>query len=300
MLLRSAWWCLGLAGCLGLSVCACSSDTGDAQTGAAEEECLLGAEGCDCTSGGACDPGLTCLSETCVDPGGGSGGNGASGGGTNSGGSSGSAAGGSGGTSSTGGSGGSAEGGTGGTSSTGGSGGSAVGGSGGNDATVLLRNDGFEDGQVAVFQGGFIAGECWSVTYKPAPGDYPFQVVSVDALVGQVQVPKVFRVRVYSVDANNAPDEILANGDVLLSGSGANFNQVVFADHAIDTRTIESGNFAIAFCHANHEAEPSIARDNDGMSSSDLNHIFASGMWLTSNFYGVTGDWIQRAHIRPL
>ncbi len=34
------------------------------------DECVVGAEGCECTLGGACDPGLACLSEFCVDVGG--------------------------------------------------------------------------------------------------------------------------------------------------------------------------------------------------------------------------------------
>ncbi len=47
------------------------------------EECAVGSEGCRCTTGGACDPGLSCLSNICVDPNGGSGGSGASGAGGN-------------------------------------------------------------------------------------------------------------------------------------------------------------------------------------------------------------------------
>ncbi|MCA9691133.1 MAG: hypothetical protein R3A51_02335 [Nannocystaceae bacterium] len=38
--------------------------------GDSDETCQLGAEGCDCTDGGGCDPGLSCLSGKCVDPGG--------------------------------------------------------------------------------------------------------------------------------------------------------------------------------------------------------------------------------------
>lgn len=34
-----------------------------------KDPCVVGAEGCDCTGGGACDPGLTCLSSTCVNAG---------------------------------------------------------------------------------------------------------------------------------------------------------------------------------------------------------------------------------------
>lgn len=32
--------------------------------------CTVGSAGCKCTAGGGCDPGLTCASDTCVDPGG--------------------------------------------------------------------------------------------------------------------------------------------------------------------------------------------------------------------------------------
>ncbi|PRP99285.1 hypothetical protein [Enhygromyxa salina] len=34
-----------------------------------KQECVVGAEGCECTGGGACDPGLTCLSMICVNAG---------------------------------------------------------------------------------------------------------------------------------------------------------------------------------------------------------------------------------------
>ncbi|EDM81827.1 hypothetical protein PPSIR1_05153 [Plesiocystis pacifica SIR-1] len=55
-----ASWTLGLAlGSLSSLVVGCFN----ASSG---EECLVGAEGCPCTSAGACDPGLSCLSETCV------------------------------------------------------------------------------------------------------------------------------------------------------------------------------------------------------------------------------------------
>lgn len=33
------------------------------------DQCVVGAEGCDCTAGGACDAGLQCLSKTCVNAG---------------------------------------------------------------------------------------------------------------------------------------------------------------------------------------------------------------------------------------
>lgn len=61
--------------------------------GCGSDSCKVASEGCDCTSGGACDPGLQCLSKKCVRTGGGAGGSG----GASSSGSDGAAAGGSGG-----------------------------------------------------------------------------------------------------------------------------------------------------------------------------------------------------------
>jgi hypothetical protein len=45
--------------------------TGTATSGGSGGACSVGEEGCPCTPRGACDPGLSCLSEFCVDVGGG-------------------------------------------------------------------------------------------------------------------------------------------------------------------------------------------------------------------------------------
>ena len=41
-----------------------AGDTGPCST---TDMCTPGIEGCPCTRGGACDPGLSCISEVCVD-----------------------------------------------------------------------------------------------------------------------------------------------------------------------------------------------------------------------------------------
>jgi hypothetical protein len=43
--------------------------SGDDATAGTSGMCTVGAEGCPCTGGGGCDPGLACLSTVCVDPG---------------------------------------------------------------------------------------------------------------------------------------------------------------------------------------------------------------------------------------
>lgn len=69
---------------IGAVACSDSSSQGEA-SGAPTDSCQLGTEGCSCTAGGACDPGLECRSGLCVDPGGdgssGTGDDGGSGGG---------------------------------------------------------------------------------------------------------------------------------------------------------------------------------------------------------------------------
>lgn len=81
-------WPMALAALWGLSVVL----SGGCAAGDAEEtgDCSVGSERCQCTRGGACDPGLECLSGICVDPnatpstgGGGTTGNGSGGGATN-------------------------------------------------------------------------------------------------------------------------------------------------------------------------------------------------------------------------
>jgi hypothetical protein len=58
--MRSFVWLLG--GCVGLSVAwACGEPRGDADT-----DCSVGSRGCMCTTGGGCDPGLSCIDGLCV------------------------------------------------------------------------------------------------------------------------------------------------------------------------------------------------------------------------------------------
>jgi hypothetical protein len=61
-MLRCSWVGL-LVLCAGASLLGCFS-SGDGS------KCALGSESCACTAGGACDPGLMCLSSRCVRPGG--------------------------------------------------------------------------------------------------------------------------------------------------------------------------------------------------------------------------------------
>jgi hypothetical protein len=53
---------IGLALAAGAFASSCKAGAGG------DDECPVGSEGCPCTDGGACDPNLSCLSQTCVNP----------------------------------------------------------------------------------------------------------------------------------------------------------------------------------------------------------------------------------------
>jgi hypothetical protein len=75
------WWLAAVGAGM---VCAVAAAFGGCSAGGdtdGDPTCTIGSERCQCTKGGACDPGLTCLSGVCVDPdGGGNGGTGQGGG----------------------------------------------------------------------------------------------------------------------------------------------------------------------------------------------------------------------------
>ncbi|MBI5535818.1 MAG: hypothetical protein HY898_24075 [Deltaproteobacteria bacterium] len=151
------------------------------ESGGSNPTCPTGTEGCDCTQGGACDPGLTCYSKKCVkegsagEGGGGQGGSSGAGGnagqaGTGGSGEGGMAGAGEGGTAgaSTGGAGGSGTGGVGGTG-TGGVGGTGTGGVSGTGGTAGQGGGAGTGGTAGTggSSGGPIPGGCMSCAQVP-------------------------------------------------------------------------------------------------------------------------------------
>ncbi len=160
----------------------------------------------------------------------------------------------------------------------------------------LLANDDFVSGDTAGFQGGFVDGECWGVVYVPDSGDYPFEMMAVDALIGGTTGYAFFDIEFYELtgsDLNNASS--LGSSYLALTGSNHSFNRVDLTDHklGVSLPTVSSGNVAVAMCLSGHSGYPAIARDV-GLAHADRNYILAHGMWWQSNLLGLTGDWIQR------
>ncbi|MEM9461875.1 MAG: hypothetical protein AAGF11_47390 [Myxococcota bacterium] len=55
----------------GMTTATAATGADGTASGSSEGPCVAGQEGCPCTPGGACDPGLMCLSDLCVDVSGG-------------------------------------------------------------------------------------------------------------------------------------------------------------------------------------------------------------------------------------
>ncbi|RMG99372.1 MAG: hypothetical protein D6705_03420 [Deltaproteobacteria bacterium] len=164
-----------------------------------------------------------------------------------------------------------------------------------------LQNDGFMDGAAVGVQQGFVQGECWASVYVPDPGDYPFQVTGVQAIIGGSMETATFNLRVYEVDGQNTPTNILDETDIQVMGSDQAFNEADFDTVMLQKPVITSGNFAIAMCFTTHSGVPAIARDTDGTITADRNWIFAQGLgWVQSQTLGLQGDWIMRARIEPM
>ena len=155
---------------------------------------------------------------------------------------------------------------------------------------VTLQNDGYSSGQNAAFQGGFVSGEIGAVRLSP-PGPFPMQITQVLFLfggaAGQVQV--MLRIYDDSAETLNPGNELFSNTYLVTASSTAMQaidltaeNLVINGDIRVGIEMIDGGL-------------PSIARDDDGTITSGVNFIWSTPSWVTSETFGVTGDWIIRA-----
>ncbi|MGE0323169.1 MAG: hypothetical protein AB7K71_14870 [Polyangiaceae bacterium] len=195
---------------------------------------------------------------------------------------------------------------SGGTAGTGGGAGAAGGsagaaGSAGNggalcaEASVELKNDGFTDQGQVFFQQGFAQDECWGVTYDASGLDCTYGFDKLNVVVGGAAETKVFRVEIWSVDAQGKPDQRLKSLDAQIQGSDSAINQIDISDLSLPL--FQAPGFAVAMCFTEHSGLPAIGRDDDG-STPGKNWIF-DGAWKDAAGLGVQGDWIQRVTVTP-
>lgn len=154
----------------------------------------------------------------------------------------------------------------------------------------LLQNDGWEDGDAAAFQGGFVAGEIGAVRLVPLE-PCPCDLDRVELLFGGAPGVATVTLRIWDdTDEQLIPGPELFSGDYQLTGADDAINVIDLTQDGITV----NGAFRVGI-EFQHAGLPSIARDADGTINVDRNFIYTSGTWFRSSLFGLTGDWIIRA-----
>jgi hypothetical protein len=157
---------------------------------------------------------------------------------------------------------------------------------------TVLANDGWIDGQVAAFQGGFAAGETAAARLVP-PGPCPCRLDAVRFLFGGATSTHDVILRIWDDAAlTDAPGAELYNTTLSLTGSNDFLQEVLIG--GVGLMIDGPVRVGLEFTHA---GLPSVARDDDGILP-DRNFIDANGPgWVESSTLGLTGDWIIRGVI---
>ena len=165
-------------------------------------------------------------------------------------------------------------------------------------AEETLQNDGFTSGAPVNFQAGFVAGEVAAARFEPQIA-CPCVVESITLLFGGAAGTREIGVSVWDDPANNdAPGTLLFTGDVTLTGSNVNLQEI---DLSL-TPVIVNGPFRVGI-EFGHNGLPSVASDLDGNIDAAANFILADiGVlfWFQSATLGVGGDFVIRATVDNL
>jgi hypothetical protein len=159
-------------------------------------------------------------------------------------------------------------------------------------ATELI-NDGWSDGEPAVFQGGFDNGEIGAARFVPA-GPCPCFVSQVTLLYGGDNLTRTVRLHIWEDGAGNwEPGPEISASDYELTGA----NDALQLFDLSSSGIFVNGPFRVGIEFFD-DGLPAIARDDDGDIQPATNFILVSGLvWVESGSLGLTGDWVIRATI---
>ncbi|MFK8031821.1 MAG: hypothetical protein AB8G18_16410 [Gammaproteobacteria bacterium] len=164
--------------------------------------------------------------------------------------------------------------------------------------TIELKNDDFVSGATATFQAGFVVNEVAAVRLVP-PVACPCTVTSVSLLFGGSSQTRQMGLQIWDDSSGGAsPGILLFDGDVTLTGSNINFQQIDLLTSPVTV----SGPFRVGL-RFNHSGTPTVATDQDGTINATANFILANVgglVWFPSALLGVSGDFIIRANIEGL
>lgn len=154
---------------------------------------------------------------------------------------------------------------------------------------TLLANDGWIDGQVAAFQGGFVAGETAASRLVP-PGPCPCRLDAVRFLFGGASGTHDVILHIWDDSAATvAPGPELYTTTLQLTGSDEFMQEVPIGGVGL----MIDGPVRVGL-EFTHSGLPSVARDDDGILP-DRNFVDAvPGGWAESSTLGLLGDWIIR------
>jgi hypothetical protein len=155
-----------------------------------------------------------------------------------------------------------------------------------------IQNDGWEEGQNANFQSGFVAGEIAASRLLPSLSG-PQPLTNVHFLFGGEETLQTITLHIWQDDTGgDTPGTEIFSSDYALWGSNEVWHEIDLSTEGI----VVDGGFRVGI-EFQHSGVPSVARDNDGIIP-DRNYIFASdGTWYESSLLGLPGDWIIRASI---
>lgn len=161
---------------------------------------------------------------------------------------------------------------------------------------VILKNDGFVDGQPVGFQGGFVVGEMAGSRLTPA-GPFPMQVTRVQFLFGGASGTRTVTLHVWNdTGGGSTPGTEIFSNDYSVTASDVAMQEIDLSGDGV----FVNGTFRVGI-EFQHSGYPSVARDGDGNIQAARNFIYASmGAWFDSQLFGLSGDWIIRAGVQPL
>lgn len=159
--------------------------------------------------------------------------------------------------------------------------------------TVEVRNDGFDPGDSAAFQGGFGAGEIAAASLVTPCA--PANLNAVRLLYGGADGTRTVTIVIYDdTAATTLPGAPLDAVDVQLTRNDSTLADIDLADRSIAL----PARFRVGI-QFKDDALPSIARDLDGTIDDAKNFVRlndgGSGQWVRSDDIGIHTDWIIRA-----
>ena len=154
-----------------------------------------------------------------------------------------------------------------------------------------LRNDSWEPGDSAFFQGGFVADEIAAARLEPT-GPCPCQVRSVTFLYGGAATQRLVTVVIWDDNGSTAPGAVLFGKEYLLTGSGDLQSIDLSAEGVLVDGPFRLG---LRFTAA---GPPAAATDDDATIDPNRNFALLDGVgWVTGVSAGLSGDWILRATV---